>query len=180
MSVSHDPIEQVDYRARLFVNGLVDETDASGERTGKKIIHTAHWAPAWRDHPIVRQAEREGWGRELRSHCVMAVSRAMFAGRPHHQIEEMMPDANWIKHTRQNAERYELARAWRDEMVAKHGSMEAFYGRHSKHMSQARPLGSAVVQAFKAMQVASPNRSLHRTKEGMLSSISKRMSGDDA
>lgn len=178
MSVDHNSIEQTDYRARLFVNGLTDEIDKDGQRTGKKIIHTANWAPAFRDHPTVKQAEREGWGRELRSHCVMAVTRAMFAGRPHHVIESLMPDAKWIDHTRQNAERYALAKEWRDEVIAKHGSMDAFLSRGSNGKSTARPLGSVMTPAFGNMQKTSPNRSLHRTKEGLLTDISKRMSGD--
>lgn len=179
MSVDNNPLENADYRARVFVNGLTDEI-RQGVRTGKKVVHTAHWAPAFRDHPMVRQAESEGWGRELRSHCTMAVSRAMVAGRPHHIIEDHMPDAAWVAHTRNNAERFALAKAWRDEIIAKHGSMEAFLSRNGKRTTAARPLGSVAIPGFTDMQQASPNRSLHRTKDGGLSDVSKRMSGDNA
>lgn len=177
MSVSSDPVEEVDYRARAFVNGFVDEVK-NGERTGKKIVHTAHWAPAFRDHPMVERAEREGWGADLRSHCVRAVMAAMFAGRPHHVIESLMPDGKWVEHISIRAERFAAANEWRDAIIEKHGSLERFLARSKKSDTTARPLGSIAIPGFTELVRNSPNRHLHRTKDGALSDVSRRMTGE--
>lgn len=167
--------ETADFRARVFVNGMVDEIK-HGERTGRKVIHSGHWSPHFSDHPWVQASEDEGWGRDLRMSVVHTVKRRIMAGQPYHDIDQLMPRKDWVDYVREKALREKAAMAWRDEMTEKHGTFDAFMTRVKG--DGARPLGDVTRDAFRKMQRGTPNRGLHLSPLAELTTVSKRMSGD--
>lgn len=162
MSVEYPTPDEADYRARVFVNGLVEEI-IQGESTGKKVPNSAHWSPFFSSHPWVIAAENEGWGRELRSVVISFVAGRIIRRMPHFEISELMPDQKWVQHARNNAQRYKDAQKWRDGVIEKHGSLEAFLTRTKKSDTTARPLGSITIPGLEEMQHASRN-SMHRDR----------------
>lgn len=73
------------------------------------------WAPAFRDHPWVILAEKEGWGRELRSACMRQAHLRFLGGtaKDGPTVENVMPDADTVAHWRKEAERTRSAAEWR-------------------------------------------------------------------
>ena len=170
--------DKADYIATVYVNGLVDEVLAGGELTGKRIPNSGEWAPRFRGHPYVEQAEAEGWSRDLRAAVKAAVKARVMARRPYHEIDELMPPKEWVTHQRINAERYAKAAQWRREIIDQYGDVDAYLTRRAGGRVQAKPLGSAVRETFNQMQRASPNRGLHMSRDGELSEVSKRITGE--
>jgi len=158
--------ETADFRARMFVNGLVDEIQ-HGERTGKKVLHTAHWAPRFEGHPWVQSSEEEGWGRELRSSVIAKVRLCIMGGQPYHDIDQLMPPKDLVDFWREKAARERDAMAWRDENFEKDAGKSV----------EARPLAAATREVFRQMQRKSPNK-FHLKPLAELSQISRRMSGE--
>lgn len=167
--------ERADLLARSFVNGLVDEIK-HGEKTGRKVIHTAHWSPVFIGHPWVDAAEAEGWGRDLRMAVIRAVKRRMMVGQPHHDIDQLMPSKDWVDFVREKAARERIAVQWRNEIAEKYGSFDAYISR-TKNADGARPLGAATRDVFHNMQRGSANTHLHLEPLAELERVSKRMSG---
>lgn len=130
--------DQIDYDARVYVNGL--RRAQTPEGPGALTLATGEWAPRFRAHPWVIQAEAEGWGRELRQHCVGAVKQALAAGVSAPAIETVMPDRELIEHWRKNAKRYALAAEWRERMVDEYGSIEGFLERRRPGLARRRHL----------------------------------------
>lgn len=71
--------------------------------------------PAIADWPICRQAEDEGWGRDLRAAMIATMSRAMRHG-DNPDIQAVIPQDDWIKQARKNAERHRLGIAHQSGM----------------------------------------------------------------
>ena len=125
------------YRARLFVFG------AKMHSKTERLEHIpGEWHPRFHDHPWVRASITEGWDRELRSHCVMAVARRMIEGRDFREITDLMPDQKWVDDTRKQAAVYRSAKEWRDRMEAEYGSMDDYYKavKHMPRWSDFQPL----------------------------------------
>ncbi len=169
--------DRADFLARAFVNGMVDEIK-HGERTGRKVIHTAHWSDAFAGHPWVEASDKEGWGRDLRMVITLAVKRRMMIGQPHHDINQLMPSKDWVEYVREKSSIEAEAVAWRNAMAEKHGTFDAYITKHKSGGYVARPLGDATRDAMKGMQRESRNRRLHLEPLAELTGISKRMSSD--
>lgn len=158
--------ERADYLARVFVNGMVDEIK-HGERTGKKVLHSAHWAPRFEDHPWVKASEEEGWGRELRTAVIEKVRLCIMGGQPYHDIDQLMPPKHVIDFWREKSAREREALAWRTE----------YFDKDAGKKIEARPLAVATREVFRQMQRNSQNR-FHLKPLAELSQISRRMSGE--
>jgi len=158
--------ETADFRARVFVNGLVDEIKHD-ERTGKKVVHAGHWAPRFEEHPWVQSAEEEGWGRDLRGAVIAKVKLRIMRREAYHDIDQLMPSKELIDFWREKAAREREAMAWRDENFDKDAGKRI----------DAKPLAAATREVFRQMQRNSPNR-FHLKPLAELSQISRRMSGE--
>lgn len=129
--------ERADFMARSFVNGMVDEIK-HGQRTGRKVIHTAHWSPVFLDHPWVKASEVEGWARDLRTAVVLAVKRRIMGRRPYHDIEQLMPQQDLIEFWRDKAARERRAAEWQ----------AAHFVKYSGKANEPRPLEAATRDVF--------------------------------
>jgi len=100
--IKNDPVAAVRLMARRFVNGSGNNWE---------------WSPAFRDHPWVILAEKEGWGRELRASCLYsAFKRYADPYRKPNElptVENVMPDGDTVAHWRKEAERSRSAAEWR-------------------------------------------------------------------
>ena len=104
-----------------------------------------------RAHPLVRQAEREGWGRDLRQHCIRVVRRQMGTGQPYSDLDAVMPDAKAVKHWREQAERYAKAAKFRAEMIAQYGDYQNFLAQN-KAKSANRAMPRSIGQIIREMR----------------------------
>ncbi len=139
--------EKCDWRARCWVCGTYRDSE------GKITNQSAQWAPRFQDHPWVRDAEIEGWGRELRGHVIMALAKRMLIAQHSFRypaIEDLMPDAEWVKNTRMRAHVNAAGAEWQAEnLKVKKSAVDHVRLRDvSRH-------------AFRRMQEKSPNRQLH-------------------
>ncbi len=102
--------EKADFMARCFVNG-----SEMHSVSGKVEPISGEWSVRFRSHPWVRQAEQEGWGRDLRSTCILATTQRIMAGvRPIDiRPEEVMPKAEHVEYWRDQARRAREAYEWR-------------------------------------------------------------------
>lgn len=160
--------ETADFRARIFVNGMVDEIK-HGERTGRKVLHSAHWSEHFSGHPWVETSEKEGWGRDLRMSVVQSVKRRIMRGQPFHDIDQLMPPKDLVEFWREKAARERESARWRAEHFVKYDGKP----------NGPRPLGPATREVFQKMQRDSRNK-IHLDPIAELSSVSKRMSGGGA
>ena len=122
-----DYLKTVDFRARCFVNGTV-----KNPKTGKDEPHSGHWSRSFRGHPWVEQSISEGWGRDLRQHVIAAVKRRIMSGQSFGAVEELMPDAKWVESVRRHAAAYAEAAKWREQVIAEHGSVDAYLQKSAK------------------------------------------------
>jgi len=102
--------ERADWNARCFVNGM-----RRHGTTGKMEPAAGEFAPHFLRHPWVREAVAEGWGKELRSHLVLAVKRRIMLGLQHNDIDELMPPKEWVAAAKQQAARFAKAAEWQKE-----------------------------------------------------------------
>lgn len=120
------------------------------DRRARKMICASGWNPkeqreqiigfrfnpAIADWPICRQAEEEGWARELRSAMIATMSRAMRHGDSP-DIQAVIPQDDWIKKTREHAERYRLGVAHQAGMpVTATGRFRALSERSKRMMGE--------------------------------------------
>jgi hypothetical protein len=94
-------------------------------KTNKDEILGFRFNPLIVDWPICKQAEAEGWARELRAALIHSIRQQMFQGQEI-DVAKAMPPERWIKATRHNALRYELSAKWRDRAVEECGSVDRF------------------------------------------------------
>jgi hypothetical protein len=99
-----------EYRARCLVNGY-----AKHEKSGAMEPLDGQWSSRFQRHPWVVQAEDEGWGRDLRSTCILAAKQRIMAGvKPNDiQAEDVMPRQEWVDYFRDQARRGREAYEWR-------------------------------------------------------------------
>lgn len=180
-------MDNIEFQARSFVNGLVEETK-HGEITGRRVVASGEWAQRFRDLNLVRQAEDEGWGNELRAAVVRTVKGLLAAGRPVPAVADLMPtDVKWIEAQRAQAHRFSLAKEWRDSVMAPGEKFDDYLRRQRPGIRRGDTFKPVSALAFHAMQEASRNRHLHadakaeleRIKRGDLTERSRRMQGDD-
>jgi hypothetical protein len=90
------------------------------------------WSEQFAAHPIVMRAEYEGWGRELRQHCRVAVKRLLMQGWNPASLPEvgaLLPPDDWIQAARREAARAKKAEAWRSRVIEEHGSVAEYIKR---------------------------------------------------
>lgn len=153
-------LDQCDYRARCYVNGTCRDAD------GKVTPLTGRWHARFDGHPWVMAAEAEGWGRELRSAIVQHLKARMHTQQKAFvwpQIEELMPDGNWIEYTRRQAEAYAIARQWQADRA----------GLNQPAAQPIHKLPDVTKHAFRRMQQRSRNP-VHR--ESLL--VAQRITGE--
>jgi hypothetical protein len=147
-----DALYEVDNKARVVVCGLRQAKSPNNpDLDGKMVVATGEWSPRFRGHPLVRQAEVEGWGRDLRQHCIRVVRRQMGCRLPYDDLDAIMPDAKAIKHWREQAERYAKAAEWRARMVEGFGSYENFLAK-SKPKTANKALPRSLGQIIRGMK----------------------------
>ena len=104
----------IDSRARAYVNGLRRAVVRPGHiLEGKMIVDSGGWHPRFRNHPWVISADREGWGRDLRMHCVRVVKSRMMGGQYPGEPETLMPDLETVQYWAAKAKRFAEADAAR-------------------------------------------------------------------
>ena len=161
-------LETCDYRARCYVNGVVKDKE------GNNVPRSAHWHPRFQQHPWVQQAEAEGWGRELRSvvisnlkHWMLKKQNAFSYG--HVQIEDLMPDHEWVTHTRKEAEKVLASKEWREQTAFDASARRPDFKTTTPVLDR---------KEFHRLQSTSLNKVLHRSVP-YLTERSRRMQGDE-
>lgn len=104
-------LQDIDYRARCYVHGT-----RRSEKTGQIDPAYGEWAAHFLPLPLVREAEANAWGHELRSFAIFGAKRRLFDGRKLDDPRALMPqDEGWLTYQRQQAHKYKLASAWREQ-----------------------------------------------------------------
>lgn len=119
-----DFIETCDRRARRAIcaqswNPKTKQDEIVGFRFNPAI---AHW-------PLCRQAEAEGWGKELRSAMIATLKRAFFAGA-NPDLSEVVPRPDWIEKTRERAAVYRAAEEWQTARIDENGTLDRWLAQH--------------------------------------------------
>jgi len=145
-------VEQCDHRARCFVCGT------TRDKEGNLVPRSGEWHSRFKHHPWVQQSTAEDWARDLRGVVIMNLKRRMFREQKSFDykavdIESLMPDGKWIDDTRKKALVELDAVQWRKESGFVPG---AGWKDTSKR------LADVTSDAFRAMQIKSPNQGLHR------------------
>lgn len=149
---------QADREARIFVNGLRKaQVPDDHPMAGQWIPASGEWGPQFRGHPLVRQAEAEGWGRDLRQHCIRVVRRQMFVKQDHSDIDKIMPDDKSIEHWRKQAARVRAADEWRAEVLKQYPSVDDYIVAHRPKHVGAGPVSVADTTASILNKIA-PDR----------------------
>ena len=149
-----------DYKARCWVQGARKQDYRDGTTRFDPNVGAFH--PRFHDHPYVRRAIAEGWDRELRSHIIGVVKFRLLKGEffTAMHVEDLMPGEEWIHGWAEQARRSNEAEAWRREMEATHGSMEAYFTKTAGRRYHA-PAG----RAAKKVVASLTDRSLAMTGE---------------
>lgn len=101
----------IDYRARCYVHGSL-----RSEKTGQIVPAYGEWSGPFMSLPLVREAEANGWGAELRAFAIFGAKRRLFEGLKLDDPRALMPqDEGWITYRRQQAHKYRLAAEWREK-----------------------------------------------------------------
>lgn len=146
-----DAVSDLDYKARVVVCGLRRALSPNNpDMDGRMVVANGEWNQHLRAHALVRQAEAEGWGCDLRQHCIRVVRRQMGSGLPYDNLDAIMPDAKAIKHWREQAARYANGATFREQMAAKFGDYETFLS-HNKTKSANRAMPRSVGQIAKGV-----------------------------
>lgn len=158
-----------DLRARKIVCA-----QAYNERTKRDEIVNYRFNPVIANWPVCRDAEAEGWAKELRGAMIATLKRMMFNGVDPDPAEAVnmilnaktsIPGVTWEQATREQAHRYALAKAWRDRAVAECGTVERF-------ISVKRLAGSSVANS------PPRKRRLGSGPFSSLSNVSRRITGE--
>lgn len=104
------------------------------DKTNQNEVIGFRFNPRIADWPICREAEADGWARDLRSTMIATLKRMMAYGvepDPARAIEmivaaKMSSGRTWLEETRTQARRYALAKEWRTRAVEECGSVERF------------------------------------------------------
>jgi len=117
-----DFVALCDRRARKMICA-----SAWNDRTGREEIVGFKFHPLIADWPICRQAEAEGWGKELRAAMIATMARAMRANDSP-DVRDVIPNETWIKQTREHAKRYAQAAQWQNENLPSMFNASRFVG----------------------------------------------------
>lgn len=178
--------DKIAFRARCYVNGVI-ETVENGERTGIRPAN-GEWAHRFVNLPLVKQAEAEGWARDLRAATIRNAEQCLYCKKPLPDAAELLPtDTDWIEAQRVRARRFADAKEWRDSVMAPGEQHQDYARRQRPGTRRGNTFKPVSAPAFHAMQEASQNRHLHadpkaeleRIKRGDLTERSRRMQGDD-
>jgi hypothetical protein len=82
---------------------------ARNERTGRSEPLSGQWSIRFAGHPWVQQAEREGWGNDLRQAVIYAAKIRILRDEDLEPIERLMPDRHWVEAARRRAAGYAAA-----------------------------------------------------------------------
>ena len=120
------------------------------------IYKNGVWHERHHYHPWVRESVIEGWGKELRSAVILPLTKLIFrqqhAFRTYPDLEEVMPDREWVDYAKTRAQRYAEAVEWQDANAKP----------EAKHIPGLGTLANVSRAAFRKMQHHSPNaRMLH-------------------
>jgi hypothetical protein len=162
-----DDLFDLNKRARVEVHGWRQAvSEHNPDIDGKWTIDAGGWAPKYAAHPLVQLADSEGWGVNLRQHCVRVVRRQMGLDQPYDDLDKIMPDEGTIRYWQEKASREAAAAQWRAKVIEEHGSMAAYLS-HGKG-NRERPVDWASGQrpGFAFLQAVSPNN-IHRLLGGM-------------
>lgn len=97
------------------------------EKTGREEILGFRFHPLIADWPICREAEANGWGRDLRAAMIATLSRAMRHGDDP-ELKDVLPKDDWIANTRKNAERYRKAAEYQAQNLPSTFNARKFLG----------------------------------------------------
>jgi len=99
-----------EYRARCVVQGYERH-----EVSGNIEPISGSWSMRFLSHPWVRQAEAEGWSRDLRASCVFAAKQRIMLGVKPNDLnpEDVMPKTEYVEHWRNEARKAREAYEWR-------------------------------------------------------------------
>lgn len=112
-----------DRRARKAVCAM-----AWNPNTKRDEIVGFRFNPLIADWPICRQAEAEGWGKELRGALIHSIRQQMFQGQDIDVAKALPPD-RWVADTRKHAERYRLAAEWQAKNLPTTFNARKFVGK---------------------------------------------------
>lgn len=153
-------VEYCDFRARCWVCGTTKDKE------GNLTYRSATWHERHHHHPWVRESEMEGWGRELRSVVIPNLTRIIFrqqhAFRTFPDLESLMPDGEWVKHTKLAAARSNEAADWQKAHPQR------------KDVFNQKLIADVSRDSFRAMQRRSRNTHLHIDH----AAIARRVIGD--
>jgi hypothetical protein len=143
-------VAAADYKARCWVQGVKLYKFKDGSQRWEPIVANFH--ARFHEHPWVREAITEGWDRDLRGHIVPIVRKHLLMGGEltSLKIEDLMPDGDWIKYAKAQAERDRLAAEWRERMVEQYGSMDAYFSKTASRRKQSN-VGSAAAQVIASL-----------------------------
>ena len=122
VAAAEDAIESRNWKERAKNGGeqVKNDTFSGAHLEARRFVNGPggygwEWAPAFRDHPWVVLAEKEGWGRELRGCCLRQAYLRFLGGvvRDGPTVENIMPDAQLVEYFRKEAKRTREATEWR-------------------------------------------------------------------
>lgn len=116
-------VELCDWRARKRICA-----SAWSDKTKRDEIIGYRFHPLIADWPICREAEANGWGKELRAAMIATLARAMRAGYDP-DLRDVIPKEDWLNNTRRNAERYRKAAEWQAQNLPAAFDARRFLGR---------------------------------------------------
>jgi len=97
-------------------------------KTNREEILGFRFNPLIADWPICKQAEAEGWAKELRSALIHSIRQQMFKGEEI-DVAKALPPEWWINDTRRHAERYRLAADWQIKNLPASFNARRFVGQ---------------------------------------------------
>jgi hypothetical protein len=102
--------ELAEYRARCLVQGYERH-----EKTQHLEPISGAWSARFLSHPWVRQADQEGWARDLRASVVFAIKQRIMAGVKPSEInpEDVMPKSEYVEHWRTQERKAAEGDEWR-------------------------------------------------------------------
>lgn len=155
-------IASADFRARCWISGTTKDKD------GKITFRTGCWHERHHHHPWVRESEIEGWGKDLRTAVALPLTRLILsqqhAFRAFPDLEDLMPDREWVEAHKRMARIATEAAEWQDENLTKTKAVKAGFVQ----------LADVSRRSFQMMQRRSRNLSMHMDH----AAIAKRIIGD--
>jgi hypothetical protein len=153
-----DPMKVIEDAANHYVHGTRRKVYRNGT-PDRDEPDLAMWSERFMDHPTVMRAEREGWAPSLRSLVRGKVRFHLLKNEPIPSVNDLMPPRWWQENERRGAVSAAAAERWRQQMIDKHGSVDAAITKRGA--THGRTWASVTQSAYEAMQENSPNWRLH-------------------